>query len=220
MPLIILTVVLNTVKFVMIRSDLKEIDTSFGSYSNAEKYYFANLMYEWEQGLITDVWLTESYKDCQNDRGLVRKFYGIDKDKAKIDPIVAFTFRGYTICFERSDTGFVDTVQDCPAGQVPCSDQTSTVNTVCVNPADKPAKCPVTAVSIFDIKAVDQIDTTLKDQGFEQARLEGTDNSPDWVLYFSKSGDRPPLSDLFLTEQEPCLVSNGFKSSKDKGTQN
>ena len=58
-------------------------------------------------GMVTDVWLTEAYTDCQEDRPLVRKFAGMKGEAGKyVNGNAGFRFRGFTICFKRGETAY------------------------------------------------------------------------------------------------------------------
>ena len=50
------------------------------------------------------------------------------------------------------------TTGKCPELLVPCSDITSVINTICVEPAEKPSLCPITDIKIVAKNRIDEFE--------------------------------------------------------------
>ena len=86
---------------------------------------------------------------------------------------------------------------------VPCSEYTSALNTICVQPFERPLLCPITDVRIV---AKDKVDEFLPGYATYSQVDPPADTNAGWVLFYSKDFDSPPIRDF---QFEPAPTCNG-----------
>ena len=124
------------------------------------------------------------------------------------------------ICLTRLAKRFKDAIivrdsngmADCPLLMKPCTDAPITE---CVMPEKHDTDCPITDVKLVEAANFDQ----NKYPGYTIAANQVT-NDPSWYLLYSRKENFTPLASFELTEEEPCVLSGAFKTSKDIDAQN
>ena len=72
-----------------------------------------------------------------------------------IEPVQMSYFNGHTICGKTTDLNYLHATlvdvetMECPGVYVPCTNQTSPENTICVHPENMEEHCPITFIDVI-----------------------------------------------------------------------
>ena len=92
----------------------------------------------------------------------------------------------------------------CPEPFLPCSELTSTKNTVCVRSGEKPHLCPITDVKIIEKANLAEFESTGQAKYERAPEPAGADLN--WTLLFSKEFDSAPISEFELDVTPSCIL--------------
>ena len=188
-----------------------------------------NVYYDWTRKLLTDIYVVQESGCNEDDEELfyrvwkgtreycladVGRMEGWPLDKVNIcpggevearDAVNMASFNGMTICAKKSDEKYLTVTRvdpntnQCPGVYQPCSNNTSSENTICMHPSLE-GNCPITYIAIVEKH------TLVNGQGhLENVTYEVSDLSDTRAIIYSKDFDSLPLTKALIDKDIPCV---------------
>lgn len=158
-------------------------------------------------------------------------------------------FNGKTICGKLSDLNYLHATRvdpeslECPGIYIPCSQNTSPHNTICVHPEYKESHCPITSLdvevvdaSVYESLTEPAIVEPLQQDDNEEVDKNQRNNTTNSTLnqtlsadevsiahfynetlrfVFSKDVDSLPITRTELSDGLPCVKQPGYRTRKE-----